>query len=214
MPPPPSRLLNRILLPCSGLWIIVLTWNGATHLQSFFLLQKLTGYFSQNVICKKSLLDPTIRQCTELHFLSEALQHQEILEAAQEKNNYKKIIIKQPPTVLPVPFLARDESRQLVSQIARCKWPLQLPPHINFLTKLSESLPSIKGRRKGCKQLRYFLSVDIFDQGCNSMGLIWRTAVLGRVQQHLHFTFRAKHKSQERADVKCHTGSFLEGYAK
>lgn len=35
MPPPPSRLLKRILLPCSGLWIIVLTWNSATHLQSF-----------------------------------------------------------------------------------------------------------------------------------------------------------------------------------
>lgn len=68
MPPPPSRLLKRILLPYSGLWIIVLTWNSATHLQSFSPLQKLADYLSQKVICKKPLLDPTIKQWMEASF--------------------------------------------------------------------------------------------------------------------------------------------------
>lgn len=68
MPPPPLRLLDRILLPCSGLWIIVLTWNSATHLQTSSLLQKLAGYISQMVLCKKPLLYPTIKQWTEASF--------------------------------------------------------------------------------------------------------------------------------------------------
>lgn len=96
-----------------------------------------------------------------------------------------------------MPFLAKDESSQLVFQIARCKWPLQLPPHINFLTKLSKSLPNIKVRRKRRKQLGYFLSGDIFDQCCNSMGLFLTTNMFRRVQQHPDFTFCTKYNCNE-----------------
>lgn len=87
-----------------------------------------------------------------------------------------------------MPFLAKDEGRQLV---------ISDRPHINFLTKPSESLPSIKGRRKGSKQLGYFLSRDIFYQHCNSTGLTEGTDVLGRVQKHPGFTFCAEHKPRE-----------------
>lgn len=87
-----------------------------------------------------------------------------------------------------MPFLPKDEGRQIV---------ISDRPHINFLTKPSESLPGVKGRRKGCKQPGYFLSGGIFYQRCNSTGLTEGTEVLGRVQQHPAFTFCAEHKPRE-----------------
>lgn len=107
-------------------------------------------------------------------------------------------------------FLAQDESRQLVFQIARWKWPLWLPHHINFLTKLSESLPSIKERRTGCKKLGHFLSGDIFDQCCKSMGLIWTTGLSDRVQQHTNFSLCTKSKTKERSDCRATQSACLE----